>query len=213
MSTKLTEDELLAIIKQNTTELAANRVWAVESNVPLFISTFGLEEGTLKIPVKLVYRLYKRWAKSPLGEESFYKEMALLMPNKQEIEGATCYLLNQSTLKITEDIYRLIKEKPKRKTNHQRKKHFETFLESCIITPGSDWILASDLRTTYLAWCKLKYKKNLLSLKNFEGFCRLYFDCRGQPVEVAVNKKAINAPQKATPKKAKQADQNKSQEK
>ena len=192
---KLTDQELLNIIRDNN-ELTVNPIFKLaENNLPLFISTFGLEEGTLKIPVKLVYRLYKLWSSQKMTEDMFYKQMSLLMPNKEEIEGTMCYLLNSSTIKITEDIYKLIKDKKIKKENtYYYKKHFESFMKSCNIVKGSDWIKASDLRTTYLTWIKNKYKKNPLGLKNFEGFCRLYLDCRGNPLEVAVNKKVINAP-------------------
>lgn len=195
MSSKLTDQELLDIIRDNA-ELSVSPIWKLtENNLPLFISTFGLEDGETKIPVKLVYRLYKLWSKQKMTEETFYKQMTLLLPNKAEIEGNMCYLLNSSTLKITEDIYKLIKDRKIKKENtHYYKKHFESFLKSCSIVKGSDWIFVSDLRTTYLAWIKDKYKKNPLGLKNFEGFCRLYLDNRGNPLEVAVNKKVINAP-------------------
>jgi hypothetical protein len=132
-----------------------------------------------------------------MTEDMFFKEMSLLLPNKEEVNDITCYLLNSSAIKITEEIYKLIKDKKIKKENtYYFKKHFESFLKSCNITKGSDWILVSDLRTTYLAWIKNKYKKNPLGVKNFEGFCRLYLDVKGLPLEVAVNKKAMNAPEK-----------------
>lgn len=200
---KLTDQELLEIIQ--TSEPTPE---APTHNLSLFISTFGLEEGTLKIPVKLVYRLYKLWSKEKMGESAFYQAMALLLPNKVEIGDTTCYLLNENTVRITESIYRLIKDKKVKKENtHYYKKHFESFLKSCNITKGSDWTKVTDLRTTYLAWVKTKYKRNPLGLKNFEGFCKLYLDTRGNPMEVAVNKKALNAQE--TQAKACQKDQKK----
>jgi len=198
MSSKLSDQELLEIIQQSGD---SGQLPQAENNLPLFISIFGLEEGELKIPVKLVYRLYKLWSKQKMAEEAFYRQMNLLLPNKQEIEGKMCWLLNATTIKITEDIYKLIKDKKKNKQNtHYYKKHFETFLKSCNIVKGSDWVSVSDLRTTYLAWIKTKYKKNPLGMKNFEGFCRLYLDIKGNPLEVAVNKKVINAPKETKAK-------------
>lgn len=187
---KLTDQELLEIALNSKEEPAQS-----ENNLSLFISTFGLEEGTLKIPLKLLYRLYKRWSSVQMIEDVFYNELTLLMPNKQEIEGKWCLLLNKSTLKITEDIYKLIKEK---KIYKQRsdyfKKHFESFLKYAKVEQGSDWTPVEKLRTIYLSWVKTKYKKNPLGLQNFNAFCKLYFNTRNNPLEVAI-KKVHNAPQ------------------
>lgn len=188
---KLTDQELLEIIQQ-----AKPIEPEPQDNLALFISTFGLEEGSLKVPVKLIYRLYNRWTKTKMTEAMFYKHMTLLLPNKEEIEGTTCYLLNQNTIKITENIFKLIKDKQRSKNTHHYKKHFESFLKSCNIEKGSDWVPVSELRSIYLNWIKIKYKKSPLGMQAFEGFCRLYMDVRGIPLEVAVNKKVMNAPTK-----------------
>lgn len=201
---KLTDQELLEILN-NPQEEPSERV--TENNLPLFISTFGLEAGELPIPVKLVYRLYNLWSKEKVTEDTFYKQMTLLLPVKREFKGKKCYLLNKETIKITESIYKLVKDKPKKENTHYYKKHFESFMKSCNIVKGSDWILVSDLRTTYLSWVKTKYKKSPLGQKNFEGFCRLYFGTKGIPVEIAVNKKAINAPEEKAPQTVKTSNE------
>lgn len=183
---KLTDQQLLEIVQQSTESVTPEPA----NNLSAFIMTFGIEEGTLKIPLKLVWRLYTLWSKTKMTEELFNRELTLLMPNKQEIDGKSFYMFNASTLKITEHIYKLIKDKKKPKENSiYYKKHFESFLKSCNITKGSDWTKVSELRTTYLAWVKIKYKKNPLGMKNFEGFCRLYLEVRGLPLEVAINRK------------------------
>lgn len=189
MTTKLSDQELLEIISsgQDTPSYA--------NNLSLFISTFGLEEGTLKIPVKLIYRLYKLWSTDKMTEDAFYKEMSLLMPNKAILpDGTHAYLLNKTTLKINESVYNLIKDKKiNKERSHYYKKHFESFLKYANVTKGSVWIPASSLRSLYLSWVKDKYKKNPIGAAKFNGFCKLYFDCRNTPLEIAVNKKVGDA--------------------
>lgn len=199
---KLSDEELLEIIQQKAAEPA---IPENANNLTLFLSTFGLEEGTLKIPVKLVYRLYKLWSKQKMTEILFYKQMTLLMPNKgREREDDTYYLLNSSTIKITESIYRLIRPPSKQLNTGGIKKHFQTFVKSCNITKGSDWMPVSELRTVYLAWMKIKRRNCLLNPERFEAFCRLYLANKGKPLEVAVNKKVINVPKKEPYKKSPQ---------
>lgn len=199
---KLTDQELLEILQQKEQEIPTQ----AETNLPLFLSTFGLEEGTLKIPGKLLWRLYNHWSKEKMTENLFAREIGLLLPNREENSaGSTCYLLNADTIKITENIYNLVKDKKIRKENtHYYKKHFESFLKSCNIVKGTDWTPVSELRAMYISWIKIKYKKTPLGLKNFEGFCRLYLDVKGNPIELAVNKKVVNAPKKEAVKEIKE---------
>ncbi len=185
---KLTDQELLEILQKFEEVPEPTQP---ENNLLLFISTFGLEEGTLKIPVKLIYMLYNQWSSVKMTKDAFYKEMSLLMPNKTILEDGThAYLLNKSTIKISEELYNLIKDKKIKKENsHYYKKHFDSFLKYANITKGSVWIPASSLRSLYLSWVKDKYKKNPIGAEKFNGFCKLYFDCRNTPLEIAINKK------------------------
>jgi hypothetical protein len=206
---RLTDEELLEILNQPSETQESPQP---ESNLPLFLSTFGLEEGTLKIPLKLVYRLYKLWSKEKLPEDTFYTRMSLLLPNKAYIRGITCYLLNQNTIKISESIFKLVKTKKKPDKTHFYKKNFDLFLKSCNIEKGSDWISVLELRSIYHKWAKPRYKQIPIAKIPFRGFCKLYFDSRGNPIEVAVNKKVINVPKEEAVEAEKGSCETKSEE-
>ena len=184
---KLTDEELLQILETSEESIPTN-----SSNLSLFISTFGMQEGTSKIPVKLVYRLYKLWAKAPIGEASFYQEMSLLLPTKRANGGIHHYTLDSNTLKLDEEIYKLIREKriPKEKSDNF-KKHFDNFLKKYMIESGNVWVSYQSVYDLYHSWVKKNYKKHPLSQKNFRIFCQMYFTTKGEPLELALNRKGI----------------------
>ncbi|NJO65452.1 MAG: hypothetical protein HC836_47385 [Richelia sp. RM2_1_2] len=188
---KLSDEELAKILeqKQEDTEETPE-----EDEIVRFIATFGLSEGTVKIPLKLVYNLYKRWSSAPMGDTGFNKKLLQLLPNTTIIRGKVHLLLNKSTLNINEELFRLVSEK---KVNKERsdyfKKHFDNFLKTCNIEVGNNWVSCKSLHNYYFSWSKKSYKKNPLGYKYFEALCKLYFPNRNKPMEVAINKKELNA--------------------
>jgi len=180
----LSEEELLKILEQ------APEKEEYKDNIALFVSTFGLSEGSLKIPLKLLYSLYELWAKRPLSLPSFNHKLSLLMPNKAIFNGNVHFLLNKDTLKINEEVYNLIRDKRNKmaKSSHHQKQ-FDNFIESCKIEDGKDWILCKSLHKIYLSWTK---SKKPLGYIKFTKFCTLYFTTRNKPLEVAINKKTLN---------------------
>lgn len=182
----LSDEELAKILQENQQDTI--NPTQLQDNISLFVSTFGLEPGELEIPNKLLYSLYKHWTKDVLPPNTFYKKLTQLLPNKRMAGPNTWYLLNQNTIKLNEELYKLVKDKTivKEKSSYY-KKHFDNFLKKCNIEAGTDWVSYTEIYNTYLSWTKSNYKQNPLGKKNFKSFCKLYFKTRND-LEVAIRK-------------------------
>lgn len=165
-------DELLNIIKseESTTGLI-NPI----HDVVVFLSTYNIQSGTSPVPGKFLHKLYCNWSKNPVPIFEFYNELSKYIDKNV---NKSSYYINKDILKISEDLYKLIKPKRDSLKVKSYKIAFDKFLNRFDITSGSYWIESYVLFHLYDKWTYDQKKSNTLSYKKFMDYCRMYFKHR-----------------------------------
>lgn len=160
------EAELLALLE--TAEDIETTSWA--NDVPFFLSHFKLDQGSNKVSVVLLYKLYMLYSKHSVVQQEFTKTVA------QFIEKTGNYFhLNIKPIRIA----KVLQEKKEKKllsfNSINMQKHYDDFVKLKDVKPGNTWVEGMILYEIYRFYCIDRKKAVRLSLPQFIPLSHLYF--------------------------------------
>lgn len=167
---ELTDEEIVDLAQNPETVSSENS--DLQDNIQEFIQFYNLKEGTEKIHVKMLKKLYSHWDKNKTGYGGVYLTMKLQMFLPKQ---GSYFLLDiraiDLSLKAKEAFF---KNTVTRKfSNVYTKKHLDLFLLENGIKEGDFFIRNKLLYTLYKNWCKQKRKRVINSI-DFNQFIKFF---------------------------------------
>lgn len=141
-----------------------------------FVSFYNIQPGPNTVTQETVWRLYQAWSSNPVKRLVFARR---INPFIQTISRgqSRCYLLNESTLNLSNKTLKLLSShiQDKRKNPHY-KRHFEAYLNFYKFNEKVDgtWIESNVLFYLYDKWTYRNNCKNPLGRQTFVSFCKTY---------------------------------------
>jgi len=167
--TEVSSEELLKLIKDNPIEVSK---YEHHNDCMEFLSVYGIKQGEHRILFNLIYRLYKKWSKTPVGKRSLADAMVLLFPTIKYGQS-NVYLINKEKSFFLET-----GAKKKKQNKTKRKpwlKHFKLFIDKFELKSGRFYVKDVVLYNLYDKWTYKNNKHNPLGFQQFLKFCRLFF--------------------------------------
>ena len=192
-----TEDLLAALDKidgrkSEPTQPIESETLEYKNDILPFLGFYGLQAGAYPVYKKLIYTLYRQWSKEPVNERTFSLEANKYIFLKQ-LGKREYYYINQSSLKISEKSFKLLKKQTQDVTKSPRyTTHFNNFLKQHDIKSGNLYIPFYGIYYLYDIWCFKINRKKKMGYRNLFNFCTLNFkqkridDSRG--IAFALNK-------------------------
>lgn len=192
--TELTSEQLIELLDKKAETEEIKSYLYTKSDVLDFITFHRLKTGQERIPSNVVYDLYKRWSKKPLGKRAFLLQFQTFMPTNSDNTFTYC-LLNLDLNTVLKRTFEIIKGKKPRSRIHSKgwKRHFDSFLERHDITPGTFYMKDAVFHNLYDKWTYDNNKEFPLSYRQFVKFCKLYFKHKqiGKNFWYAVSKSVV----------------------
>jgi len=182
-----TVEELLKVIEDQETPISEEHdivnYPTLENDIVAFLSFYEIEPGNDPVPKTMLYKLYCLWSKEPITRKQFACEINKFVLVTHKGSQAS-YLLNKSSLKLTQEAYSIINSHTRDYTKSPGwRKHFEEFLASTGIKKG-DWFIENHiLYNLYDEYSYNTKKKARIGPIQFIRFCNLYF-----PEKITANK-------------------------
>lgn len=168
--TELTNEELTDLLEENNTR-SVNIF--TRNDINDFISIYNIKSGSFRVPIKLLFKIYKQWSKEPLKANTFANLLTDLFPSIKYGKGLLL-CLNKDVWKLKEEFDKYFKTNSKTKSKSY-KTHFDAFLKHYHIKNGCFFIKDSILYNLYDKWTYKNNNKRPLGKIQFINFCRLYF--------------------------------------
>lgn len=160
----------------------------VNKDVLTFLSKFNILPGTNRVKRGLLFNIYKAWSAYPIKRKEFLQICGKYF---KVAERGNVYLINANVVKLSYDVYTTFKRKYRLVTDRRRATHFENFINYYSLKKENYWI---HINILYFLYDKYLYEKKVdrpLAFKNFEHFCRTYFELKnttnGKMVSVSKN--------------------------
>lgn len=181
----LTDEELEAALSGTKIEVKGE----LKTDIFEFVETFKLESGETRVPSRLIYKIYKRWSKSPLIQTDFGHQLSLMFENKKEH-----YYLNKDIKDLAKQVLTKAPAKLNKLNSTRFKQHFDNFVTKFNIVRGDFYIKSEVLFDLYDKWTYANKKASAFNPDNFKDFCNLYFKSKQdfESTYFGVNESIIN---------------------
>lgn len=169
---KIDVDELIKIAQ---TESKEKQAYHHLNDISSFVHFIKINPGSNAVSFKTLYNLYRDWSNNPVKKYTFNNQLKTSYSYKQ-IGIHKYYFFDKTELDLREILNAEKQRKVKDYTKTKSKKnHFDSFLNFYNIKPGDYYIEDFVLYNLYDKWTYKNKNKSPFSMKNFRGFCNLYF--------------------------------------
>lgn len=142
------------------------------SDVLSFVMAYGLKPGDYQVTNRLLYSLYRHWAKNPISRQSFAMELGkYIIPDSRGY-----HFVDRPAFKVSQEVEKyLIKSTRSATKVKSYKRHFDNYLKKYSLKPGDYYIETFVLYYLYDKWTYGIKKKRPLGQNQFTSLCELYF--------------------------------------